>query len=977
MKPKMVKTFLSVSILSASLAACQNAEIQAPTSAKQSTTQQKADALPAEYVKQDVFIKNVQDKRQYKYLTLENGLRVALVSDPELKTAAAALTVGVGSYQDPDNFLGLAHYLEHMIYQSSKKYPAENDFMKFISANAGGGNASTSATSTNYYFRVNADAFDGALDRLGAAIAEPVFDPDFSERERQAVNSEWSRNLNNPGYDIYAASQQLLNPAHPGSRFYIGNLVTLKDQPGKTLNQALWDYYNQYYSANIMTLTLIGKDSVDELAAKAKTYFSAIKNKQIERPGIKVDAFTQAQLGKEINVKIPQDTNFLRLQIALEHSEHSKYSHAGKFILRQLNRHDKTALLGSLLAAGYTQDAGCSYEEKAYGVQDMVHCHFNLTEKGDANKQGVITAFFNYIDLLKTQGVTAEYIAEYEHILQNQRQRFSDNQPLQFAVKLSNVLQEHKPEYALLPNQYYKGFDKERVEQILAQITADNMIVKHIGKDVAADMPIPYAKHTYSVKALAPYKPVENLAFTLQIPPAEVATTKQPELITKAAEINYPKPTQILNQDGVTAHLATSQHFAEENKAITAVYFESPATAASAKNMLLNHMVSNLFQKQTLLLSENAKLMDAVNLNVRGTATSFSYFLIDGKLEHQKKYFTEVLAEFRDLKIDQQKFDNLKTDFIKSYKDKDKAAPSAQAFDRFREIYKLFAEIYTVDEKLAALETMTLADLKAFHQTLLKGQLQIYSMSNMNKQQLTELAMTGRNILGKTTQTEMDYSSDYKPKIGKKINVTKSMPANDVLLYVGFVSPDKTQKTKTNLAVLNRFMGPAIFNELRTKQQLGYGVHSFNSEVHNYATQGFLIQSNNTDLNQVYNKVLSFVQDYKAELEQLNDEQIAQSIDAIVKNIKDKPSNLKAEFSQYQYEWRDHKWAFDNKEKFLAALQNVNKASLIKTYNELLLEGKHEQFAIQYRGENFKDTDFAKLKSLSEVESQGQQTAAR
>jgi predicted Zn-dependent peptidase len=46
--------------------------------------------------------------------------------------SAASLTIGVGSFEDPEDIPGLAHFLEHMVFMGSDKFPQENDFDAFI-----------------------------------------------------------------------------------------------------------------------------------------------------------------------------------------------------------------------------------------------------------------------------------------------------------------------------------------------------------------------------------------------------------------------------------------------------------------------------------------------------------------------------------------------------------------------------------------------------------------------------------------------------------------------------------------------------------------------------------------------------------------------------------------------------------------------------------------------------------------------------
>ena len=111
-------------------------------------------------------VKPKTDKREYRYATLDNKIRVIYIHDPQADMAACALDVEVGAALDPSPLFGTAHFLEHMLFQGTEKYPIENEYGEFISKNGGSNNAFTSLTDTNFHFSISNEAFEECLDRL-------------------------------------------------------------------------------------------------------------------------------------------------------------------------------------------------------------------------------------------------------------------------------------------------------------------------------------------------------------------------------------------------------------------------------------------------------------------------------------------------------------------------------------------------------------------------------------------------------------------------------------------------------------------------------------------------------------------------------------------------------------------------------------------------------------------------------------------
>ena len=130
------------------------------------------------------------DKNKYKAFRLDNQLMVYLVQNEEAEKAGASLQCHVGSLRDPRESQGLAHFLEHMLFIGSEKYPGEGEYMTFLGQNGGYTNAYTSNYVTNYHFEIKDDKLPLALDMFAQFFISPLFEDGSVAKEINAVNSE-------------------------------------------------------------------------------------------------------------------------------------------------------------------------------------------------------------------------------------------------------------------------------------------------------------------------------------------------------------------------------------------------------------------------------------------------------------------------------------------------------------------------------------------------------------------------------------------------------------------------------------------------------------------------------------------------------------------------------------------------------------------------------------------------------------------
>lgn len=115
----------------------------------------------------------------------------------------------------------------------------------------------------------------------------PLFTESATEREINAVNSEYEENVPKDGWRFLQLEKHISKKSHPYNKFSIGNTKTLSTTPkekGIDIRQELLKFHKKWYSANIMTLVILGKESLDDLEKLAKSLFLSVENKNVDRP---------------------------------------------------------------------------------------------------------------------------------------------------------------------------------------------------------------------------------------------------------------------------------------------------------------------------------------------------------------------------------------------------------------------------------------------------------------------------------------------------------------------------------------------------------------------------------------------------------------------------------------------------------------------------------------------------------------------
>ncbi|XP_033737647.1 nardilysin-like isoform X2 [Pecten maximus] len=477
--------------------------------------------------------KSENDKREYRSIVLDNGLRVLLISDldgkaateidddeesedesgseseldgplsdeeeeednidtgddrpgnskaPTEKKSAVALCVGVGSFSDPDDIPGFAHFLEHMVFMGSEKYPKENELDDFLGRHGGFSNAWTDCEKSCFYFDVERKYFRRALDMFAHFFISPLFQEDSVDREIEAVDSEFQMALPNDDDRINALLGTLAKPGHPMSKFFTGNAKTLRTIPkqnGINVYSRLRDFYTRMYSSHYMTVAMQSKDSLDNLEEWAKEVFSAVPHNGLPQPVFHdlKDPFDTPKFRKMYKVVPVEDTHKLYVSWAFPPSLDQYRTKPLDYLSTLLCHEGQGSILAYLkeklwaltIIGGYSYD-GFEMNSTATSFSVVV----TLTDVGLEHYEEVVQTVFQYIHMLEEVGPQEWLYQELKQIEDSKFRWKEQGDPMNYVEKVSESMQMFPWEDILTGRTIMYDYNPKTISDSLARLSPDN-----------------------------------------------------------------------------------------------------------------------------------------------------------------------------------------------------------------------------------------------------------------------------------------------------------------------------------------------------------------------------------------------------------------------------------------------------------------------------------------------------------------------
>ena len=543
-------------------------------------------------------VKSPVDNRDYRYVVMENGLKALLISNPDTDKSAAAVDVNVGSYQDPDNRLGLAHFLEHMLFMGNEKYPEVDGYFEFIRANGGSANAYTEDVRTNYYFDINNEQLRPALDQLAQFFVAPTLDPAYVDRERNAVDSEYRLHAKEDGWRLFMAQSATSNPEHPKSRFTIGDLDTLNNDDGKSLWQDLKTFHDTYYVASNMVVVVYGRESTDQLEAWLKESFADVPDGGGVKPDTHIDVppYAADQLGVRINLVPLKETRALSLSFPME-SLHPYYHKKPMGFLARIVGYEGEGSLHSLLKEQGLIDSLAAYPNDVPGEYGGFNVRMELTPQGLKQVDEITAVVFDYLALIRKEGIQKWLYDETRQIAELGFRYQEARNPQQTATTLASRMH-YLPASDLLNSTYlYDEFDPKLIERLMAEMTPDNVRQTVIAQGLSTDQVEPYFDTHYSIRPLSDEllkrlnKTQTHKGLTIPAPNQFIATDLALRTSDKA-----DKPTQIVSEKGLEIWSMTDSSF-QVPRASVRLKISTPKASETTKDLVLLPLYRTLLSR--------------------------------------------------------------------------------------------------------------------------------------------------------------------------------------------------------------------------------------------------------------------------------------------------------------------------------------------------------------------------------------------
>ena len=892
--------------------------------AEKKTPENEATPLPD--IKDDIVA-----GRTYRLVRLDNGLEAFLIHDPATQKSAASMSVAVGSLQNPAEHQGLAHFVEHMMFMGSEKYPEVGAYEKYIASFQGYDNAYTADEETNYFFEVNHDGFLGAIDRFAQMLVAPLFPQEYTERELNAVDAEHQKNLQSDLWRVYRISYLTSRDGHPRQQFFTGDRETLKNAN----NEVVRDFYNKYYSANMMRLATISSLTLAEQEKQVRASFATLRSTNRDKLTYDADIYAKSQLPLRIEIEPVTDVRKVMLAFAVPSAYNYWQSKPDQLLAALVGDKGKGSLLSMLKARGYATELLSGVRSSSYVGEFEVN--ITLTARGLAELNEVVSLFFSYIDMLKKVNLQEYYYEESKQLAQI---GFNFREPLQgtdAVTYYASAMHRFSALEALKNDRLFFKYEPLDLKIFLNRITPKQLKMIVLAKGVETDKVEPYYGINYSVNTILPQvyevweraHKYEKLHYPL---PNKFIPTNLDVFADEKRDVPY----KLLDTDQGVFWFQQDTTFLRP-KARVHLNLLTDKTNTNAKQALMSVLYERSWHES---VSEwkypimTAGLSFNIKRNNRGIGID-----IDGYADKLPLLLSELGKRLQLITIDEVAFAAVKSDLKREIANQAFAVSYRQVID----LGNFILDAHAIDDAayVELIDDVTLAEVRTYSGELFKElAFEGIAYGNLDSGVLSQQLKAFLHHLGVATLPLARRKSVQNLKLRDKYTYVFMSESNNHALLKLVLAGERSPVLDAKLRVIDTHVGTAFFTELRSKQQLGYVVHASRYYLKKVLGLRFLIQSATYDPQQINERINAFMPMMATQLAELTDAELEAYKQGIVADLQQPETSIAKRHERLEAEAIKLDGDFAYRQKVVAAVQALTKDDIVATWNQAISAGQ-------------------------------------
>jgi len=755
-----------------------------------------------------------------------------------------------------------------------------------------------------------------ALDRFAQFFIEPLFLEDTLDRELRAVDSENKKNLQSDTWRLHQLSRSLANPNHPYHKFSTGNLQTLRDEPvarGVEIRKEFIKFHEDNYSANRMKLVVIGRESLNELQLWVEEMFSEVINKDLpQNRWDNIAPYTKTELMTQTFAKPVMDTRSLDIDFVTEDEELQYDTQPSHYISHLIGHEGPGSILAYLKEKGWANGLSAGGYDVCPGA-GLFHISIKMTPEGLKHYKEITTTVFQYISILQETG-PQQWVFEEMKGMSEVDFRFKQKSPVSRTTSgLSAAMQKPLPREWLLSGNVVRKFDAEAIRKTLSHLRPDNCRLTIVSQNLDEMKEGVSQEKWYGTE----YK-MEKLPkdFQEEIKKAASATAEQrpgglhlpaknefipTRLEVEKKEIAEPSkaPTLIRNEDNVRLWYKKDDQFWVP-KANINIYLRNPVTKSSARNAAIAHLYAELVQDSLTEYSYDAEI---AGLSYSLYAGSGILVDVGGYNDKMAVLLEKVLVSLRDLEIKKERFEIIKERTMRSYRNSELSSPYQQAGRYTAWLAK--DKGYITDDYLAEFPSIGVEDLRFFKSVLL-SQLHIEGLAHGNIYRedalklidLTQKILKPKNL--PVTQWPIRRSLMLPEGSNYVYSRTLKDPSNvnHCIEYICQVGLMQDRRLYNQLRLFSQMTDEPAFDQLRSKEQLGYIVFRGITQQETSMSFRILVQSERT-CEYLEQRIDSFLTKFKETLTNMTKDEFESHRRSVINKRLEKLKNLDGETGRY------------------------------------------------------------------------------